>query len=935
MLRIKRQYQSWVASESLEDYALRYAASSYRRWPPGVVANTALGGISFLALEAIGASVTLSYGFANTMAAIGVVALVIFLVSLPIAYWCSVAAVDIDLLTRGAGFGYIGSTITSLIYATFTFIFFAIETAIWAQALHLATGLELALGYLLCSLVIIPVVFFGVTAINKLQAWTQPVWVLMLVAPLGYIVVKDPELLRAWREFGGADGRPRPFDLLLFGAASGVLFSLVAQIGEQADYLRFLPERTRANRRAWWAAMLVSGPGWIVIGALKVTAGSLLAVLALRMGSSAAQAVEPVHMFVHAWRQVVDDPWLALALATVFVSISQLKINVTNAYSGSLAWSNCFVRLAHYHPGRVVWLVFNVVIALLLTLLGIFETLQAVLSVYSTVAIAWIGALVADLVVLKRVGLSPPYIEFKRAHLHNFNPVGCGATLIAAAVAIAAYGGAFGPLGQAFFGFIALGTSFVCAIAIAVVTRGRYYIARPDLHYGAVSRGGPIRTVTCSICEREYEAPDMAHCPFYDGALCSLCCGLELHCHDACKRPAVVALPPSLARATPAARSLHFQPHVLRRLGRFLGLLSVAAVLLATAFLLTYRFMDLHGLADNADLVRVLERLYVATLAVTSLGVWWIVLSLEGQEQSERELLASMHHLEQTRRDLVQNEKLAALGGLVAGVAHEINTPVGIAVTTASFLADRTQGAQADAAAGRLDAAALQQYLHDADASARLLLSNASRVAQLVLSFKQLAVDRIAEAPQRFELRELVDATLQALQPRLQEARVAVEIDVPDRIEMQSYPVAIAQLLTNLVVNALQHAFDAGVGGRLRIRARLEVADDDEIVRLEIADDGRGIDPALAARVFEPFFTTRRGQGGSGLGLYIVNQIVTRQLDGTIALQHGAHDDLDRGAHGDAQGGAQFTIAFPRVARPGAAASRLAHRLSAGGGDAG
>ena len=152
---------------------------------------------------------------------------------------------------------------------------------------------------------------------------------------------------------------------------------------------------------------------------------------------------------------------------------------------------------------------------------------------------------------------------------------------------------------------------------------------------------------------------------------------------------------------------------------------------------------------------------------------------------------------------------------------------------------------------------------------------------------------------------------------------------------MQSYPVAIAQLLTNLVVNALQHAFDAGVGGRLRIRARLEVADDDEIVRLEIADDGRGIDPALAARVFEPFFTTRRGQGGSGLGLYIVNQIVTRQLDGTIALQHGAHDDLDRGAHGDAQGGAQFTIAFPRVARPGAAASRLAHRLSAGGGDAG
>jgi hypothetical protein len=121
-----------------------------------------------------------------------IVSIVIFVVSLPIAYWCSVANVDIDLLTRGAGFGYIGSTITSLIYASFTFIFFAIETAIWAQALQLAFGLSLAVGYLLCSLVIIPLVFFGVTSINKLQAWTQPVWVVMLVAPFVYILAKDP-----------------------------------------------------------------------------------------------------------------------------------------------------------------------------------------------------------------------------------------------------------------------------------------------------------------------------------------------------------------------------------------------------------------------------------------------------------------------------------------------------------------------------------------------------------------------------------------------------------------------------------------------------------------------------------------------------------------------------------------------------------------------
>ena len=893
MLRVKREYQSWVANESLEDYALRYAASSYRRWTPGVVANTAIGGISFLALEAIGASITLSYGFQSALAAVLVVSLVIFLVSLPIAYWCSVANVDIDLLTRGAGFGYIGSTITSLIYASFTFIFFAIETAIWAQALQLALGLNLVVGYLLCSLVIIPIVFFGVTAINKLQAWTQPIWIVLLVLPFGFILLKDPTLLQAWTEFEGRAGDGGGFSLLLFGAASGVLFSLMVQIGEQADYLRFLPDRTLANRRAWWTALLVAGPGWIVIGALKICAGSLLAVLALRMGSSAAQAIEPIHMFVHAYERVVDNPALALALATVFVTVSQVKINVTNAYSGSLAWSNWFVRLAHYHPGRVVWLVFNVVIALLLSLLGIFETLQAVLSVYSTVAIAWIGALVADLVVLKRTGISPPYIEFKRAHLYNFNPVGCGATLIASAVAILAYAGAFGVVAQAFFGFIALTVAFVSAIVIAYATGGRYYIARPDHHYRSKSAH---TLVECCICEREYEAPDMAHCPFYRGPICSLCCGLDLHCHDFCKRPAALRD----AAPEPNLGGLRFRPHMLRRVGRFLGLLSVVAALLGAAFLLTYRLMDLHDLSADAELVNVMVRLYVATLVLASLGVWWIVLSHEGQEQSERELLGSMRHLEQTRRNLSESEKLASLGGLVAGVAHEINTPVGIAVSTASYLSDRTRSAQALVKAGRFDPAAQRQYLRDAGESARLLLSNAKRVAQLVLNFKQLAVDRINEARRCFDLREHFEETIRDLRPKLDEAGVEVCIEVASGVQMDSYPVSMAQVVTNLAINSLQHAFAPGRGGRIVIHAALR--EDDE-VRIEYSDDGCGIDPALHGRVFEPFFTTRRMIGGSGLGLYIVNRIVTRQLDGTIALE------------GDAGQGARFVMQFPRVAR--------------------
>ncbi|MCH7342737.1 ATP-binding protein [Pelomonas sp. CA6] len=912
MLRVQREYQSWVANESLEDYALRYAASSYRRWPPRVMARTALGGISFLALEAIGASLTLNYGFLNTMLAVLAVAVVIFLVSLPIARWCAEAHVDIDLLTRGAGFGYIGSTVTSLIYASFTFIFFALETAIWAQALHLVLGLSLPLGYLLCSLAIVPVVFYGVTAISRLQAWTQPFWVAMLLLPLGAILLRDPGVLRDWSAYAGLDGGQGGFNLMAFGIATGVLFSLTAQIGEQADYLRFLPERDDSNRRAWWRALLLAGPGWIGVGALKIVIGSLLAVLALRMGASPAQAVEPVHMFVHAYRQVVDDPALALALAALFVTLSQVKINVTNAYSGSLAWSNCFVRLAHYHPGRVVWLLFNVVIALLLSLLGIFETLEAVLSVYSTVALAWVGALLADLVVLKRMGISPPYIEFKRGHLFNFNPVGCGATVIAAALAILSYLGVFGPWGRAFFGVAALATAFVSAILIGLATRGRYYLARPDEHYRRVPR---TTLVECCICQRSYEAPDMLHCPLYRGPMCSLCCGLELHCHDFCKKPALAAGPAPSPRAGRAASASagspaqasppRFRPRMLRQLGRFTALFCSVAALLGVVFLLTYRFMDPRDAMAPDRLLVLMEQLYLATLAVAALGSWWIVLLHEAQERSRRELLESMQHLERTRASLVETEKLASLGGLAAGIAHEINTPVGISVSTASFLADRTRAAQAAHRDGGLDGAAAERYLGEAAESARLLLTHAQRMGQLVSNFKQLAIDRIAEARQEFGLPELLRDTLAGLRPRFEEAQVQLRLELPDALPLQGYPVALAQVLTNLAINALQHAFDAPgarVGGEAWIRVRVQAVADDEVL-LEVADNGRGIAAPLHARVFEPFYTTRRLQGGSGLGLYIVNQIVTRQLDGEILLE----SEPGRGT--------RFVLRFARVVR--------------------
>src|SRR4029434_1786807 len=162
-----------------------------------------------------------------------------------------------------------------------------------------------------------------------------------------------------------------------------------------------------------------------------------------------------------AYEYVFPHYGVAVAATALFVVVSQLKINVTNAYAGSLAWSNFFSRVTHSHPGRVVWVVFNTLIAFMLMEMNVFQVLGDVLGLYSHIAIAWMMAVVADLVVNKPLGLSPKGIEFKRAYLYDINPVGVGAMGIASALSVAAHLGAFGPWAQAFSALIAMGVAFV------------------------------------------------------------------------------------------------------------------------------------------------------------------------------------------------------------------------------------------------------------------------------------------------------------------------------------------------------------------------------------------------------------------------------------------------------------------------------------------
>jgi hypothetical protein len=195
--------------------------------------------------------------------------------------------------------------------------------------------------------------------------------------------------------------------------------------------------------------------------------------------------------------------------------------------------------MLHWHPGRVVWLFLNVGIALLLMEFGVFGFLNTILGFYSNVAIAWIGAVVADLTINKPLlKLSPSYIEFKRAHLYNINPVGFGSMVIASVISVAAFFGVFGVFAQAFSPFLALVIAFVLSPIIAIITKGKYYIARENTFVSQPS-GKELPVLNCSVCIDDYESPDMTYCPFHKGNICSLCCTLEKNCHDMCKQAVV------------------------------------------------------------------------------------------------------------------------------------------------------------------------------------------------------------------------------------------------------------------------------------------------------------------------------------------------------------------------------------------------------------
>ncbi|MHA7661662.1 purine-cytosine permease family protein [Mycolicibacterium sp. HS_4_1] len=512
--------------ETLEDYTLRFAPRSYRKWSTRVVGISALGGIAYLADFAIGANIGISYGTTNALAGIAIFAVVILLTGFPVAYYSARYNIDLDLVTRGSGFGYYGSVVTNVIFATFTFIFFALEGSIMAQGLKLGLGLPLWLGYAASTLIIFPLVIYGMKVLSTLQVWTTPLWLVLMVAPFGYLLISHPESIHDFFAYQGSSG-VHGFDMGSTLLAAGVCLSLIAQIAEQNDYLRFMPPKTPENKRSWWTWMLLAGPGWVFFGAIKQIIGLFLAVYLIgHVADSAGVANQPVHQFLEIYDNFLPK-WLALTLAVILVVISQIKINVTNAYSGSLAWTNSYTRITNHYPGRIVFLGVNLLIALVLMEANMFDFLNTILGFYANCGMAWIVVVASDIAINKFVlKLSPMKPEFRRGMLYAFNPVGFGSMLIAAGLSVIAFFGGLGEALRPYSPLVAIGLGLVLPPIFAIATKGKYYLRRTDDgidlpmydEYGNPSD----EHLLCQNCHHEYERPDML-ASAAGGYICSLC----------------------------------------------------------------------------------------------------------------------------------------------------------------------------------------------------------------------------------------------------------------------------------------------------------------------------------------------------------------------------------------------------------------------------
>jgi signal transduction histidine kinase/FixJ family two-component response regulator len=503
--------------------------------------------------------------------------------------------------------------------------------------------------------------------------------------------------------------------------------------------------------------------------------------------------------------------------------------------------------------------------------LGIYDAIENILGIYSSVAVAWVGALVADLVINKPLGLSPKHIEFKRAHLYDINPVGVGAMLIASILGVTSYAGEFGELAQALSPYIALVTAFIVSPIIAMVTKGRYYIARPSSVI-ATSNG----FACCKVCQNEFEVEDMAACPAYGGAICSLCCSLDVRCHDQCKINS--RLGDQSAQFISAILPQQLVSKMNARMLQFLGLFTLITAIIAALFMLVY----LQGPKLDPDIKfyvsSTLIQLFFILLIIVGVLTWLFVLANESRQfalaeyERQTELLSKeVGAHKETDHELQQAKETAeaanqAKSRYLTGISHELRSPLNSMLGYAQLL-EKDKG--------------LTETLRN---KAKIIRRSGDHLADIIeglLDISRIEAGRIEFRRDQVPLQSLIDELIEMF--HLQADAKDIQFEYSALSAIPNVVTADEKHLRQILINLLSNAVKFTEKGRVS----LSVSYRNQVAVFTISDTGVGIAPLDEERVFEPFERIRTPSSpnvqGTGLGLTI-SKLLTEIMGGEILL---------------------------------------------------
>lgn len=312
---------------------------------------------------------------------------------------------------------------------------------------------------------------------------------------------------------------------------------------------------------------------------------------------------------------------------------------------------------------------------------------------------------------------------------------------------------------------------------------------------------------------------------------------------------------------------------------------------------------ELQGLSDsvNSMLTKIqqqIEKFKIAEQEITELNQGLeqkVVTRTQALRDSNQELLDALEQVHQYQSQVIQSEKMASLGQMVAGIAHEVNTPIGLGVTASTMLSDRIDEIKADLDNKSLSAKKLERFLAESKENTQIIYRNLSRAADLISSFKQVAVDQTADSARLVKLESFVQEVILSLHPTLKKYQHNIVINCDSDLELKTKPGPINQVLINMIMNSLIHAFDTNSNGLITI----DISCEHNVCQIKYQDNGKGIEEKIKQRIFDPFVTTKRGEGGSGLGLHLVYNLVTQALGGNINVE----SELGHGA--------TFHISFP------------------------